>query len=268
MKDNIKSFLGNNISMPAMPNIMIRALKIIKDEKTGIKELSQVISYDQALSTKVLKLVNSAYYGFPQQITSINKALTLLGMTQAKNIIISQAMKPMMTSQGGKELWVHSIKCGIACEYLAKKLRTMDPHEAFIVGFLHDIGKVLLNLKNPAMYMKVKYLVSKGADIIDTENMFFGIDHAELGLKLAKEWQLPILITNCIKYHHNPHQSSIKNVAMLVYIADKIVQDKPKSPILNLEIMKTSNINLEEDVEIIREKVLEEANELLKQLTI
>lgn len=264
---DLKSFLGTNLVMPAMPNVIIRALNIIKDETTGIKELAQVISYDQALSTKVLKLVNSAYYGFPQQITSINKALTLLGMVQAKNIIIAVAMKPMMTSQGGKELWQHSIKCAVACEYLAKEYRTMDPSEAFVLGFLHDIGKVLLILKNASIYTKVQYLVNKGAEIIDAESMFFGVDHAELGLMLAKNWKLPILITNCIKYHHTPHQSSVKNVAILVYIADKIVQDKLKDPILDPQIMMASNIKIQ-NIEEIREKILKEADELIEQLTV
>ena len=77
------------------------------------------MAYDQALASQVLKLVNSAYYGFAQEITSINKALALLGMNQTRNIIIAVAMKPMLTSQGGRDLWKHALKAGVACEYIA-----------------------------------------------------------------------------------------------------------------------------------------------------
>ena len=84
--------------VPAMPNVIIRALGIINDDSSGTKELSEIMAYDQALTSQVLKLVNSAYYGFAQEITSIKNAIALLGMTQTKNIVIAVAMKPMLTS--------------------------------------------------------------------------------------------------------------------------------------------------------------------------
>ena len=112
--------------LPAMPNVIVKALGIMKDDNSGTKELSDIMAYDQALTTQVLKLVNSAYYGFAQEITSVNKALALLGMTQTRNIIIAVAMKPMLTSQGGRDMWKHSLKCGVAAEYLASKTGIVD----------------------------------------------------------------------------------------------------------------------------------------------
>ena len=102
--------------LPAMPNVIVKALGLMKDENSGMKDISEIMAYDQALTTQVLKLVNSAYYGFAQEITSVNKALALLGMTQTKNIIIAVAMKPMLTSQGGRDMWKHSLRCGVAAE--------------------------------------------------------------------------------------------------------------------------------------------------------
>ena len=126
MAINVQQVLEKIKDIPAMPNVIVKALGIIKDENSGIKELGDMISYDQALTSQVLKLVNSAYYGFAQEITSVTKALALLGMTQTKNIIIAVAMKPMLTSQGGKEMWKHSLRCAVACEYLANKLNLAD----------------------------------------------------------------------------------------------------------------------------------------------
>ena len=266
MVDATNKLVLNYNDIPAMPNVMVKALNVIKDEASGINDLADVMCYDQALTTQVLRLVNSAYYGFAQQITSINKALPLLGMDQAKNIIITFAMKPMLTSRGGKALWEHSIRAAIGAEYLAREFKIMDPSEAFVIGFLHDIGKMVLTVKNSMVYKKVVELVEKGANIIDVENMFFGSNHADVGFLLAKKWQLPIVVINGIKYHHQPQQSSMANFVYLIYIADILGQEQDKDVVLDPEIMKNSNIQLD-DVQLYREIIMNKANTLLASLS-
>lgn len=262
-----EDFLQNIQELPAMPNVMIKALKIIKNDEAGIKELADIISVDQALSTKVLKLVNSAYYGFHQQITSVNRALTILGMTKAKNIVLGSALKPMMTTQGSKELWEHSIKCGVAAEYLAQKLDILNPDDAFIIGFLHDIGKMLLAKYNPVMYSKVKYIVqNKGTGIIDTEEMFFKTNHCTLGAQLCKKWQLPVILTNCIKYHHNPAVASVVQAAGLIYAADRLIQETSKEPVLESVIMSSLDFDIPEP-EKTREKILAKSSIFIKEIS-
>lgn len=263
--DITNKLILNYNDIPAMPNVMMKALNVIKDEGSGLNDLADVMCYDQALTTQVLKLVNSAYYGFAQQITSINKALPLIGMEQAKNIIITFAMKPMLTSRGGKVLWEHSIRTAVGCEYLAKEFKLMDPSEAFVIGFLHDIGKIVLNVKNPLIYKKAVDLVAKGANIIDVENMFFGTNHCDVGFLLAKKWKLPIVVINGIKYHHNPQNSSMANFAYIVYIADKIAQNTKREIKLDAKIMKNSNIQIEK-FDVCREIILKKADVLLASL--
>src|SRR5574344_1298577 len=138
--------------LPAMPNVIVHALNIMRDPDSGANDLAKVVSYDQSLCTKVLTLVNSAYYGFSQQITSIARAISLIGMNKAKNIIMTVAMRPMLTSQGDKILWAHSITTAVGCEYLAKYLKVMDVDDAFVIGFLHDLGKIVLKLQNSGFY--------------------------------------------------------------------------------------------------------------------
>lgn len=213
--------------LPAMPNVIVKALGLMKDENSGMKDISEIMAYDQALTTQVLKLVNSAYYGFAQEITSVNKALALLGMTQTKNIIIAVAMKPMLTSQGGRDMWKHSLRCGVAAELLAEKTGAMDPADAFAVGFLHDIGKILLNIADTKSYQRVKTQVQNGEDVIDVENEIFETNHADIGFLLAKKWKLSVLLANCIKYHHDPMSSSMPQVSALAYLANKISHEEP-----------------------------------------
>ena len=263
--DFTQKFILNYNDIPAMPNVMVKALGVIRDEASGINDLADVMCYDQALTTQVLKLVNSAYYGFAQQIASVNTALSLIGMDQAKNIIITFAMKPMLTSKGGKALWQHSIRTAVGCEILAKEFRIMDPAEAFVIGFLHDIGKLVLGMKSPAIYAKVKEMVDKGANILETENMFFGTNHSDVGFLLAKKWQLPIVVVNGIKYHHSPQASSMSNVAYIVYIADKLTQDVLSDKAFDEEIMSHCNINIESP-RLWREQIMQRSALLLSSL--
>ena len=264
METTNKLILNYN-DIPAMPNVMVKALNVIKDEGSGLNDLADVMCYDQALTTQVLRLVNSAYYGFAQQITSINKALPLIGMDQAKNIIITFAMKPMLTSRGGKDMWEHSIRSAVACEYLAKEFKVMDSSDAFVIGFLHDIGKIVLNMKNQMVYKKVIDLVNRGANILEVENMFFGTNHCDVGFLLAKKWQLPVVVNNGIKYHHNPQASSMANFAYIVYIADKLAQARDEDVVFDENMLKDSNIKLD-DVQAYRETIITKAGILLTSL--
>ena len=263
---DVNAILNSIKEVPAMPNVIMRALSVMKDPDASTKDLAKIISYDQSLSTRVLALVNSAYYGFPQQITSITRALTLIGMSKAKNIIITVAMKPMLVNHGDKELWSHSIKTAVGCEYLASQLKIMDPDEAFVIGFLHDIGKVILNLKDSTLYDKVRQMEQMGTNLIDAEQAFFGADHAQLGGLLAKRWDLPLLIANVTKYHHSPNESSMQIPCTLVYLVDKLVQDSTENLTLDESVMKNLDINISQP-SILKETILQKANVLLAELS-
>lgn len=263
---NTNDIINNFKDLPAMPNVIVRALDIIKNPDSSAKELASIISYDQSLSTKVLTLVNSAYYGFSQQITSIARALSLIGMSKAKNIIVTVAMRPMLTAQGDKDLWKHSIKTAVGCEHLAKYLKVMDADEAFVIGFLHDLGKIVLRLKNPPLYDEVKKMIEQNSSIIEIERANFGTDHCQTGSLLATKWKLPLLINNAIKYHHSPNSSSMPTACSLVYLVDNLVKDKFDEESLDNEIMKNLNFQLEKP-EILRESIFAKANVLLNELS-
>lgn len=230
--------------VPAMPNVIIKALSVINDDSSGTKELSDIMSYDQALTAQVLKLVNSAYYGFAQEITSIKNAIALLGMTQTKNIVIAVAMKPMLTSQCGRDMWRHSLKTAVACEYLAKKFDVIDPTDSFTIGFLHDLGKVILNLYDSQKYQTVKGMIKDGIDPLIAEETVYDINHAEVGFLLVKKWKLPVLLANCIKYHHSPLSSSMPKASSLIYLADKISQGDEELPFVDPNVLEEFSVSI------------------------
>lgn len=264
---NMEELINTLKEVPAMPNVIVHALNIMKDPDSSTKELAKIISYDQSLSTKVLTLVNSAYYGFPKQITSISQAISLIGMSKAKNMIVAVAMRPMLTNQGDKELWKHSITTAVGCEYMAKSLKIMDADEAFVIGFLHDLGKVILNLKDAKLYEKVKETAKAGSNLLEVEQIYFGTDHCQMGSLLAKKWQLPLLINNAIKYHHEPNLSSMPTACTLVYLVDKLTADEEvTADSLDKDIIKNLNIQIAQP-QILKENILSRANILLNELS-
>lgn len=253
--------------VPAMPNVIVRALNVVKDPESGTKELAKIISYDQSLSTKVLTLVNSSYYGFSQQITSIGRAIALLGMLKTKNVILTVAMRPMLVNHGDKELWKHSIITAVGCEYLARHFKIMDADEAFVIGFLHDLGKVILNLKDANLYERVLEADQTNSSILEIEKVYFGADHCQMGNLLAKRWMLPLLVNNVIKYHHTPNLSPMPIPCSLVYLVDMLVKDDFTPDKLDKNIMKNLNVNIEQP-EILKESILTKANALLSEFSI
>ena len=249
----------------AMPSVIVKALNIMKKPTASMKELSDIVMFDQSLTIKILALVNSAYYGFSQQISSINIALSLLGMVKVKNIIVAVAMKPMMSNQGDKELWKHSMRVAAGCEYLANLTKLMDSDEAFISGFVHDVGKMVLHMANEKGYTKVLNAVADGADILDAERKYFDTDHVKTGSLLAKRWQLPILLANIISYHHNPSLSSIPVPCSLVCLIDKLVQDNFNPGSLDKDFIKTLGIDFA-DIEDLRTTIMQKSELLISEL--
>ena len=259
--------LVNNVKdIHAMPSVIVKALNIMKKPTASMKELGDIVMYDQSLTIKILALVNSAYYGFSQQISSISIALSLLGMVKVKNIIVAVAMKPMMSNQGDKELWKHSMRVAAGCEYLANVTKIMDSDEAFIAGFVHDVGKLVLHMTNEKLYAKVLSAVSEGADIIDAERKYFDSDHVKTGALLAKRWQMPILLSNIISYHHTPALSSMPVPCSLVNLVDTLVQEKFKPNMVDRDFLNTLGIDFSE-IDDLRKTILEKAELLISELT-
>ena len=251
----------------AMPSVIVKTLNLMKKPTVSMKELGDLVMYDQSLTIKILALVNSAYYGFSQQISSITIALSLLGMVKVKNIIVAVAMKPMMSNAGDKELWKHSIRVAAGCEYLARLTKVMDADEAFIAGFIHDVGKIVLHSTNPKMYAKVIELVNQDSkDILETERHYFDSDHVKTGSLLAKRWQLPILLANIISYHHNPSLSSIPVPCSLVCAVDVLMQDTFNPGRIDKDFLKTLGIDFE-DLEELRKAIMQKAELLISELT-
>jgi HD-like signal output (HDOD) protein len=209
IEESLKEYIKN---MPSLPTSVTKVLEICNNPQTSPTDLNHVISLDPVLVGRVLKLINSAYYGIGQPVTSLARAIIMLGMNTVKNLVLSTTVMshidPKKKSMGldMEGFWRHSLCVGVAAKFLAKK-RGIDSkmtEEYFTAGLLHDIGKIPLN----AVLSKQYILTVSNADrerkpLTLAEENAFGMNHCEAGGMIASAWKLDGAIGDAIKYHHS-----------------------------------------------------------------
>jgi putative nucleotidyltransferase with HDIG domain len=221
--------------------------KMLQDPNTSIKQLSGVIEKDQALVSKILRLVNSAFFGLRSEVGSIPHAITLLGFSTIRNAVISvsiiDAFKDNTSNSDGAavsstaaghgtvsgfkitDLWKHSIAVAVTSKYLSEMTRLHPLDEAFIGGLLHDMGKVALFQFFQDHFREVwRMFQTSQRPFYQIERDVLGIDHAQIGAHLAQKWQLPIELIHTIRFHHDlkaPFDS--QNLLMIVHGANLII---------------------------------------------
>lgn len=186
-------------SLPTLPHILLRLIELCNRPEKGLQEIARLINQDPALSERVLRLVNSAFYNLKQKITTIGEALLLLGLEAVKNIAISSSVyqvfqgPPARHGLDLKNFWWHSVRCGVIARRLAVKTAYAAPDEAFLAGLLHDIGKILLWSS-----FRREYSVGGGP----AAERRLGLTHAEAGAWLIGRWQLATFLPDAVRYHH------------------------------------------------------------------
>lgn len=214
--------------LPPMPQTMQKIIDLSKDEKASAKDLANVIAHDQALTTKVLKLVNSPFYGFPQKITSIQQATALLGFSVVENLALAgmfidtlrRSLKNYGLDKGG--LWVHSIMTAYGAQALATRHNRALRDMAFTAGLIHDIGKVIMDRFLGEQFEAVISVVqSENIEFPIAEKKVLGFDHAEIGAMAATKWKLAPELVEAIQLHHLPIQAKMnRQLCGIVHVAN------------------------------------------------
>ncbi|TBV81481.1 MAG: HDOD domain-containing protein [Desulfobulbaceae bacterium] len=221
----IREALREVKNLPTLPGIISKLTKMVDDPDITTDQMGKLISKDHILAAKLLKLANSAFYGFPQRISSLSSAIILLGFNVIKILIISASIFELMEDQD-VELWEHSLGCAVVCSVLAKHLEISDPEEVSTAGLIHDLGKVAIKMELPKESETITALVgSRGISRFTAEHELLGLDHAEVGGWLAKSWNLPVKLVEPIAWHHNPAGASSEPMAAaIVHFADIIIR--------------------------------------------
>lgn len=217
--------------IPTLPNIVIEVNKMLQDHDTSIKNLSKVIEKDQGMVTKILRLVNSTFYGFRSRITNIPHAVIILGFNTIRNAVVSVSIIKTFSGEktfGGFEItdfWGHSIAVAVTSRYLAEQARLDSPDDCFVSGLLHDIGKVVLSQYFTELFDGVwKSIKEDGLSFYEAEQKLLPANHAQIGGHLAKKWQFPVSLIDTITHHHAIRKSVANlNQLIIVHAADNIV---------------------------------------------
>lgn len=219
--------------LPALPGIVARVLEETEDPNGSAQSVEKLLSSDQALASKVLRVVNSAYYGLSGQITSLSQAIMILGMTQVRNLVLSvsalSVLKPRTPRQQEilKLFWLHAFGTAAATQLIAqqKRMRVNDCEALFLGGLLHDVGKLFLYSMFTQTYDQViKYAQEKQIPVLEAESKMLGLTHGDIGATMAAAWKLPESLGHIIARHEGPFEEGDDPALFAVHIGDRVTQ--------------------------------------------
>ena len=201
--------------LPPLPDIVVKLLKASRNPESPLREMVELIKIEPALTSKILRLCNSSYYGLPRKITSIQEALVYIGTDTLVNYILAGCLASYyQQAQDGYglasgDLWRHSVGCAIASQLLAAGDEECAQAEVFTAGLLHDVGKIVLNAfvkkESEQIYALVR---DDGTTFDEAERKVLGFNHTDAGAELARQWNLPEPLVEAIAHHQHPERST------------------------------------------------------------
>ncbi|MDZ7641206.1 MAG: HDOD domain-containing protein [Desulfurivibrio sp.] len=209
-----------------LPHVAIKVTKLAGDEQTTMHDFEEVIKLDPVLVTRLLRLVNSPYFGLVQKVESISKAVVFCGIKQLRNLVAVEALRNLFKGDDERfsreKLWLHSATVAILADMIAKRVFGMAGDDAFLAGIIHDIGLVAEDQVLPEELRQAADEMRQGkASLIDSERSRIGADHGEVGALLAREWKLPSEVLKAIKHHHDSDKNfAIPSIPAIIVLAD------------------------------------------------
>lgn len=211
------------------PDVMLKVNELMRDERASIEDFAAVVIRDPGLTARLLRLVNSPYYGMPQRIDTVSRAVMLLGMSELQKLVCSicavetfSRMSSAVTNMNA--FWRHGVYTGLMAQAIARRLRVLHPERLFVSGLLHDIGTLLVNRRYPEIAEET-IRASRGDEHLlrALEQQELGFDHAQLGGLMLVNWRLPVSISDAIGHHHAPQDAVTAPVdAAILHVADTI----------------------------------------------
>ena len=220
-KDQLRLQVEKVSNLPTLPGIVTRIAEMVDSPETTGRQLGREIAKDQVISAKVLKLVNSGFYGFSEPISTIQHAVTLLGFNTVKSLVLSSTVLDLM-KDSLPGLWEHSLSCARTCSIIAGHIELDEQEEISTAGLLHDLGKVILRQTMEREFRRIANYVDR-ADMLfyQAEEKVLGVNHGEMGGWLLEKWALPPKLVEPIVDHHDfrPNRDYAENTAIL-HLAD------------------------------------------------
>ena len=280
-RERIALALRDVKALPTLPDVAMRLLETTSNTDVSTRDLAAMIERDISLASRLLKLVNSPFFGLKHDVTSVQQALMIVGMSNLRSLVLSTAVLDLFDRDGSvgnfnrEEFWIHNIAVAAGARKLARITRAADPDIAFTAGLLHDMGKVVFDRYLHQEFEQIAELLNDESVVMsDAEEQVIGVNHAELGGHLAAHWNLPEILRDSVGNHHNPLEApNHKELTALISVADTMVRrlqvgngggaNHPLDPAV-LEMCRLDAPRFHEVMEDLAEVLQEQIHEFVK----
>lgn len=227
LKVDPMDLVAKEVRLKSMPLVVHQLEKLMKLPTTTADDLARVISLDTGLSAQLLRVVNSAMYGFPSKVETISRAVTILGTRRLSMLALGATVvsvyKEELEGLNMRRFWLHNVACAVAARALAVRSGKESGERAFVAGMLHDVGKLCLTSGMPQASKSVMACMQhKGVTASQAEYELLGFDHARLGAILLRKWNFPLPLAKAVLYHHCPWQTTDNACSSVVHVADAV----------------------------------------------
>ena len=226
-KKDMSALIKKVEQIPTLPAVSQKILEIVKDEDVSIKEIVTLIETDQALAAKLLKVANSAFYGCLNKVSSIDHATVILGMKEVKSILLGFSVQNFFAQHEGSlcdqtRFWRHGIICSQVAKLLGRNFNIRNDETLFLIGLIHDIGKVVLDQYLYEEFEQIiEYLSANKSTFSQAEKAVIGTTHYQIAAKLLRQWQFPNDVIMPILYHHAPwYDKEYEISSIMIYLAN------------------------------------------------
>jgi putative nucleotidyltransferase with HDIG domain len=263
-------------SFPSMPGAGIKLRALLAEEDVSMDEIEGILRHDPGLSTNVLRLANSTFFGVPRKVETLKHAVLLLGIKRFAQISVSASMSKTMDKAvegydlSSGELWLHSIAVSTTAEALARHKKFAANNDFFTPALLHDMGKLVLGEFVKKEFQKIQSITAKGVPLDIAENMVLGTDHAEIGALILGRWSFPSDLVNAVRWHHNPERNRNSTTKSdMVYLSNLVCQPHAESDSADGQLITPSSIVLDRlGIKLEQYKVIaEKAHSWMKKLS-
>jgi len=226
----IDSILKSVDKIPAFPTTIQKVSELLHDDDYAVADVVNVIKYDQAVAANILKISNSAYFGARQQIKTIHEAVVYLGQQQLVRAVQTAGISKFYRKGGigyvskSRDLWEHSVAVALMSQILSRKIQAKEDPILYTAALLHDVGKIIMGEYVHGSFEQIMNRVKLGGcSFLEAEEDIIGINHADLGGRIAARWNFPSEIRDAIAYHHRPDllMEEDKTNAWIVYLSDQ-----------------------------------------------
>lgn len=223
------SLLDEDVILVSLPHIFTEINRVISDPRSSAVHVADVISKDPNLTTRLLRIVNSAFYGFPSKIDTISRAVTILGSKQLSTLALGTSVLSIFNDIPAdlvdmKSFWEHSVACGIAARTVGSYKNIVNTERLFVAGLLHDIGRIIIYKQLPHQGREMLLYAQQNDCLLRSAEMeVLGFDHSQIGAMVMQKWKLPVILEQVLEYHHKPALSQHPLEASVVHIADILI---------------------------------------------